>query len=343
MSDGRRYLAVKLCVGIAAITGWAGFTAVSVSSSAGHAPVAALSADQSNAFWSHWGDGRAELSGYRLMQPRYGAARPGTAVLIFVTEDFSDSLRVKADPGQHPASDVYPVLKLNAVRDFQTGIYDYNVMTSVFARVAAGWPVAKVSFSSQEWCGQVWHQLLPRGGSVAGISHSYFDGEADGTEKLAEPADGVIEDVLPILVRGWGSAFLAPGTSRTVSLLPSLLRARLEHRPLAWGRATVSAAAAATSAAVPAGTFQVRRWTVARADGGPVTTYDVELASPHRLVAWATSDGEKAELLGSERLAYWKMNGPGGEQALEKLGLRVPATAWSIAPDAAHGRNTFEP
>ena len=55
-------------------------------------------------FWAHWGDGKAELNGYRLTQPRYGAKRAGTAVLIFVTEDFSDSLRVKADPGKHPKS-----------------------------------------------------------------------------------------------------------------------------------------------------------------------------------------------------------------------------------------------
>ena len=62
-------------------------------------------------FWKHWGDGKAELNGYALKQPRYGALRDGTAVLVFVTEDFSDSLRVKADPGRHPASDVYPVLE----------------------------------------------------------------------------------------------------------------------------------------------------------------------------------------------------------------------------------------
>ena len=104
-----------------------------------------------------------------------------------MTEDFSDTLRVKADPGKHPASDVYPVLKLNAVRDFSTGIYDYNVMTSAFLRMAPGWPVAKVSFSSQEWCGHVWHQLVPRGGKLAGLFHSYFDGEADGTDDLALP------------------------------------------------------------------------------------------------------------------------------------------------------------
>ena len=111
-------------------------------------------------FWKHWGDGLAELNGYRLVQPRYGAARTGTAVLVFVTEDFSDSLRVKADPGRHPRSDVYPVMKLNAIREFQTGIYDYDVMTSVFLRVSPGWPLAKLSFSSQEWCGHVWHQLI---------------------------------------------------------------------------------------------------------------------------------------------------------------------------------------
>ena len=135
-------------------------------------------------FWAHWGDGKAELNGYRLTQPRYGAPRAGTAVFIFVTEDFSDSLRVKADAGKHPAADVYPVMKLNAVRDFQTGIYDYNVLTSTFLRVAAGWPVAKVSCSSQEWCGHVYHQIVPRAGRISGLFHSYFDGEADGTDEI---------------------------------------------------------------------------------------------------------------------------------------------------------------
>ena len=87
-------------------------------------------------FWMHWGDGKAELNGYSLKQPRYGTLRSGTAVLVFVTEDFSDASRVKAEPGRHPAADVFPVLKLNAVRDFATGIYDYSVMTSSTLRAA---------------------------------------------------------------------------------------------------------------------------------------------------------------------------------------------------------------
>ena len=276
-------------------------------------------------FWAHWGDGRAEMNGYRLTQPRYGVERTGgAAVLIFVTEDFSDSLRVKADPGKHPASDVYPVLKLNALRHFQTGIYDYNVMTSVFARVAAGWPIAKASFSSQEWCGQVFHQLLPREGKVGRVYHSYFDGEADGRDDLPLPEGGVFQDALPILLRGWRSEYLKPGESRTVPFLPSLLASRLGHRPLAWTKATIARSAAPGKVAGPAGSFEAWTWTVAE-EGGPKTTYRIEAAPPYRLVGWSSDAGEEAVLLGSTRLAYWKLNGPEGTRHLEAMGLKVPS------------------
>jgi hypothetical protein len=279
----------------------------------------AASADD---FWGHWGDGKAELNGYRLTQPRYGALREGTAILIYVTEDMSDSLRVKADPGKHPKSDVYPVLKLNAIRDFQTGIYDYNVMTSVFAHVSPGWPLAKVSFSSQEWCGHVWHQLIPRGGRIAGVSHSYFDGEADGKDDLELPPDGVFEDALPILLRGWGTAYLKPGESRTVPYLRSLLSARLAHKPLAWGKAKVRRAAGSSAEVVPAGKFEVTQWTVAE-EGGPTTTFAFEVAPPYRLIRRSNDQGEDAVLLGSTRLPYWQLNGPGGEKYLKEMGLRA--------------------
>lgn len=279
---------------------------------------------QAQDFWKHWGDGRAELSSYRLTQPRYGGPRSGTAVLVFVTEDFSDSARVKADPGQHPASDLYPVLKLNAVRDFQTGIYDYNVMTSVFARVADGFPVAKVSFSSQEWCGHVYHQLLPRPGEIESVSHSYFDGEADMTRRFAMPPGAVLEDALPILLRGLVMSYLGPGESNRVSLLPSLLRARLAHEPLDWESATISRSAKEETVAVPAGRFQTTRYTVA-IEGVATLTYQLEAAYPHRVVRYSTDKGEEMALLGSRRLAYWKLNGPGGETYLRELKLKPPS------------------
>lgn len=273
-------------------------------------------------FWKHWGDGRAELSAYRLTQPRYGAPRTGTAVLVFVTEDMSDSLRVKADPGRHPGSDVYPVMKLNEVRDFQTGIYDYDVMTSVFAKVAAGWPVAKISFSSQEWCGHVYRQIVPRNDRLSDVFHSYFDGEADGSDSLPLPSDGVFEDALPILLRGWKAVFLKAGESRSVPFLPSLLSSRLAHRPLAWGRATIRRAPATSTLAAPAGRFEVVTWTVA-VEGGPTTTLAFESQPPYRMVKRWSDTGEELILLGSTRLAYWKLNGPGGERYLKELGLPV--------------------
>jgi hypothetical protein len=271
-------------------------------------------------FWKHWGDGRAELNGYRLTQPRYGQERVGTAVLVYVTEDFSDSLRVKPDPGQHPESDVYPVLKLNAVRDFQTGIYDYNIMTSTFLRVASGWPVAKVSFSSQEWCGNVYHQLIPRNGRLHGTLHSYFDGEADAKEDLEMPADGVLEDALPIILRGWKGEYMKAGESRTVPFLPSLLQVRLQHQPLAWTTARIARSAGTSTVTVPAGRLEVTTWTVDVKDGRRLT-FAIEKAPPYRLVRQTGPDGEELALKGSERLAYWQLHGNGDEEHLRDIGL----------------------
>lgn len=55
------------------------------------------------------------------------------------------------DPARNP-DDAYDVLKLNLVRDFQTGVYDYNTMVSLFVRSESFEPV-KVAFASTEWCG----------------------------------------------------------------------------------------------------------------------------------------------------------------------------------------------
>jgi hypothetical protein len=283
-----------------------------------------LSTASADEFWKFWGDGKAELDGYALVEPRYGQLREGTAVAIFVTENFSDSLRVKADPGKHAASDVVPVIKLNLVRDFQTGIYDYNTMTSTFLRAEFGagefWPLAKASFSSQEWCGNVYMQWIPRGDKLIGTVHSYFDGEADATPELPWPAGGVVEDALPVLVRGLRGPWLSPGATKKVPFLRSLFRTRLLHVPAKWGEATVSRAAAASDVKSALGTLRASTYTVAET-GGDTITFTVEEAYPHRLLAWKSSAGESARILGSARLEYWKMHGNGDEKALKLLGL----------------------
>ena len=50
-------------------------------------------------------------------------------------------------------------------------------------------------------------------------------------------------------------------------------------------------------------------------------TFAIESAAPHRLVRQTGPDGEELALLGSERLAYWKLNAPGGEKHLAEIGL----------------------
>ncbi|HUF78279.1 MAG TPA: hypothetical protein VMR44_05115 [Thermoanaerobaculia bacterium] len=276
-------------------------------------------------FWQHWGDGRAELAGYELVTPRYGEPRRGTAVAIFVTEPFSEAARVKADetgPG------TFQVLKLNLARDFPTGIYDYHLMTSAFvaleasAGLAPGAP-AKVSFSAQEWCGHVYEQALFRRDGADLSLHSYFEGEADRASALPG-GPGLSEDALLIWARGLAWPAVAPGETATAPILTSLERSRLRHRPVAWEEAELSRAAETREVTVPAGTFEVEeaRAVVRGATGERTWSFQVEKAPPQRIVAWESSDGERAELLGADRLAYWRLNAPGGERYLERLGLR---------------------
>jgi hypothetical protein len=283
-------------------------------------------------FWSYWGDNKAELNGYALIQPRYGALRKGTAVLIFVTEDFSDSLRVKAEPGNHDRDDIVPVLKLNFSREFQTGIYHYNVLSSTFVRAATAlpppWPVVKTSLSVQEWCGHVYQQWIARAGELTGELHSYFDQEADQKLKLLLPASGILEDQIPVLVRGVGGNWMLPGETRAFPFLPSSLRARFQHRRQAWGEVKISRAAKPEVVQSALGRVAAITWTVAET-GGPVTTWTVEAAPPHRILGWRSSDGEAGTLLGSARLKYWELNHVGNEKTLSMLGLRPPKAAAS--------------
>ena len=111
-------------------------------------------------FWQSWSDGRAEVSGYTLSVNRYGQTRQGQAILIFVTEPFSISRRVKVDRYDAENPDHTIALKMNYLKRFRTGVYDYALMTSVFTIPAQEFKTLKATFSSQEWCGQVFENLM---------------------------------------------------------------------------------------------------------------------------------------------------------------------------------------
>jgi hypothetical protein len=270
----------------------------------------ALIAD--DAFWKLWGDGQGEVSSYDLTFPRYGELRQGTAVLIFVTEPFSKEARVKADPGKHAKSDEFPVMKLNRILDFATGIYDYNLMTSTFIALApvndfpAGSPT-KVSFTGQDWCGHVYRQLLFDANGIRSMSHSYFDGEGDEERALDRKQNGLAEDAILLWARGFVEPRLAKGESREAPFLISCQVSRLMHRPLEWTTATLSRSKESRTIQVPLGSFEVESYVAHVADKRK-WTIEVETAAPHRIVRWETSEGEQGELLGAERMKYWEMN-----------------------------------
>ncbi len=267
------------------------------------------------AFWKTWGDGHAELTSYDLTYPRYGAPRKGTAVAITVAETFANSMRVKSDPGVRPKNDEFPAMKLNLVEDFQTGIYDYNLQLSAFVALAsvngkpAGAPT-KVTWSSQEWCGNIFKSAVFNEAAIRVESHSYFDGEGDQEVLVRYPDLGISEDALMLWARGMARPVMKPGETRKVPMMLALQVARFKDGPARWEEAELSRKDGGE------GLDEYRAVT-----GKRWRAYWVEKAAPHRVVRYETSEGVKAEMLASERMKYWELNTPEGEKALEKLKL----------------------
>lgn len=272
----------------------------------------------STSFWSHWSDGKAELNGYNLTQSRYGELRQGRAILVFVTEPFSKKDMVKVDRWDRSDPNQVQAMKLNFIKKFQTGIYDYSVMTSIFVDPSDRFRPIKTSFSMQEWCGNVYEETLFREGKAQITTNSYFEGESSRTE-VDFSGNIVEEDTLKITLRGLASEALER-PSGDFRMLPSATRRRLTHKPSTLVDTSVSWSEDAKSVTVPAGTFEVQTASYARQDGS-TCAYDLEVAYPHRIVAWSCTDGEKAELTGSTRLPYWSTHREGDEKLLGELGL----------------------
>ena len=145
-------------------------------------------------FKAYWYAGEAEISSYKLQQARYGEMRVGYAVLVYVTEEFLPENQVKAD---YRSSENIPVLKLNATKNFLTGIYPYSIMQSTFYPIANNYHALKVSASVQEWCGHVYTQLNNKD-QFEITSHSYFGNEGDQNFTLKK---SILENELWVQIR----------------------------------------------------------------------------------------------------------------------------------------------
>lgn len=174
-------------------------------------------------FHSYWHDNGAEISVFELEQARYGEVHKGEAVFIFVTEKMNPETQIKAETAE-TLERGRPVLKLNKVVKFPTGVYDYSIMQSVFSLIDSVQPTfRKLTTSVQEWCGQVFSQINYRKDSLHYMGRSYFESEGDISQVRSYVP---LEEELLMTMR------IAPEQLPvgSFSLIPSQVYLRLQHR-----------------------------------------------------------------------------------------------------------------
>lgn len=183
----------------------------------------------------YWYQGQGELNVYDLQQNRYQGIHPGQVMLVFVTEDFLADKQVKNDNYKQPNST--PVLKLNAISRFTTGLYDYSLMTSVFTPVKnSGFGhTLKLTHTAQDWCGQTFSQINLRKGQYHHQLHSYFEDEADQENTI--PAALLEDEIFNRIRMNWQA--LPQGS---IAVVPSMNFLRLRHKAFKAYPATLTMA-----------------------------------------------------------------------------------------------------
>jgi len=257
------------------------------------------------AFSDYWYQGKAEISSFELSQSRYGANHDGTAVMVFVTEDFSKSKFVKLDEPQKYLSDATRVLKFNMNKEFVTGIYNYSMMGSVYTPIDYDhFPHSlKVSSGIQDWCGQTYWQANWKGNRYEVQRFSYFETEGDSKYSLVNTW---LEDEM------WNKIRVAPNTLPVgeVKMIASAFYLRLTHKP-----DKVYVAKTSVNKIGDHYTYTIHYPELSR-----TLAIDFETSFPHRILGWKESYGlnevTTGKLIKTIMSDYWNHN------HLEDEGLR---------------------
>ncbi|WP_247235761.1 hypothetical protein [Telluribacter sp. SYSU D00476] len=274
----------------------------------------------SQPFRDYWYNGQAEISRYSLQQVQYGAQNPGEAVLIFVTEDFLTDKQVKLETEDN-SGDATSVLKLNSIRRFVTGIYDYSLYSSVFTPVnTEKYPHSlKVTMSAQDWCGQTYTQLNRRGKGYEVMGRSYFE---KNVEEDYSFNDAWLEDEI------WTRLRFAPdqlpiGDTEAV---PAAYAARLTGQPLEPQKAIGS------MTAYEGTVFKGRAlnvYSLLYPEHNRELRIVFEKAFPHEIAGWEETYTSRGKVLTTRavrtsliRSEYWKHNAPGDTTLRQQLGAR---------------------
>ncbi|MCB0463466.1 MAG: septum formation inhibitor Maf [Flavobacteriaceae bacterium] len=244
----------------------------------------------SQEFKDYWYAGEAEITSYELEQARYGEIRKGHAVLIYVTEDFLPNAQVKAD-NQNPEN--ISVLKLNATKKFNTGIYPYSIMQSTFYPLSTEQHALKISNSIQEWCGQTYTQLNNKSDFEIN-SHSYFEGEADQNYHLDK---AILENEL------WTQLRIDPKQLPTgnLEIIPSLEFTSLKHVAIKPYHANTE--------------LKPDSYTINYPELNRTLTLNFNKNSPYEILSWTESFKSGSEILTTKatkmatlKSPYWNKN-----------------------------------
>lgn len=253
--------------------------------------------DGSSRFADYWYKGEAELNTYQLDQSRYGEMRQGKAVMVFVTEDFSKSRHVKLDDPEKDWKDKVSVMKLNHLRRFVTGIYDYSMMLSVFTPVdIKEYPHSlKTTTTSQDWCGQSFMQMNNKYNGYKVELRSYFGSEGD--DDFTTDGD-LLEDEL------WNRIRIDPTSiqSGDLDLIPSTFFSRLKHESIKPRRARIRLEQSG----------EMNRLIVEYLHLNRTIIIGYEPQFPYRIINWEEQDegqlSSRGTMIQSVKLPYWKLH-----------------------------------
>ena len=258
-------------------------------------------------FKTYWFDGTAEVSSYQLIQSRYNEPRNGEAVLIYVTEDFLTNTQVKANKKSKSSRSA---LKLNRTKNFTTGIYPYSIMNSSFTYLDQADPLAKISTSIQEWCGQTYAQLNKKN-NLQIVSHSYFEGEADQKITLKK---GLTEDEIWHWIR-INPKLLPEGK---LEVLPAFEYLKMLHKPLKFYEADAALKVTENYYSYHLSYPELKR----------KFQIDFEKKAPYQILGWREIDQENksntttARKIKTLKLPYWQLNKNGDERFRDSLKLK---------------------
>jgi hypothetical protein len=267
-------------------------------------------------FDAYWHAGLAEITSYRLQQARYGEMHEGTAMLMFVAEDFSTKALTKADGNNGPQM---PVLKVNFEKKFVTGIYPYSMLLTVASPLNVDkHPLPlKVATSSQEWCGHTYTQLNLENGKYQMTEHSYFPGEGDQEKNIG---NALPEDAI------WTRLRIDPSKLPTgkFDLIPGTFFARLRHKPLQ--------SQPATATIVSADSANLNIYQLDYVDGSRQVKIWYEQKFPFGIAQWEENYEEgwgpeagrfttRGTRMVTKKLAYWELHKNADRKLREELGL----------------------